>query len=176
MLLIFQGPSPMNLIAGDLQAAIHAQIGECEHSSTVQERSDGCYALEDRLETLDEVHTRLAEENNVGVIVIQDMLARGVLGLQGQPKRILTGKVTKRSGPRQIFVSPSLKTKSGRSITIADFHKPYRFGNGVTANYRAILQDGTSLFISWCVLDGPTSVAFLADPNKQTLLRQLMEG
>lgn len=176
MLCIFRGPTPLNMTAGKIQSDISIQIGKAEHSTTFQERQDGPYDLEDRLETLDEVKVRLSSENRVGVAVIEDMLTRGIGNLDIAPQQVLTGAETKRPGLRKLMLSPNLKKANGGPITIIDFPDDFQFGNGVTCNSTVTLKDGSSHLFSWCILSPATAALVEGDSLKYDALRQLMEG
>lgn len=171
MLCIFQGPTPVNLIAGDVQTAVQAQVVACEHSPAVQERQDGCYDLQTRPETLDELHARLARENNVGVLVIQDMLARSV-GLDPTLQQVVNGE-TRRPGTRKVLISPNLVKDDGSPVQLADFPDNFSFGNGVTTNSWVTLRDGSMRVLSWVVFPDASEASVRAN---EAALRQLVEG
>ena len=172
MLCIFKGPTPINLIAGDIQAAVEAQIAPCEHGPTVQERQDGCYDFQTRPETLAEINARLAAENGVGAPVIADMLARNVAGLNSTPQPVKIGE-TRRAGPRRVRVSPDIVKADGSPVTLADFPDNFSFGNGVTCNSQVTLKDGSLHVLSWVVF--PDAQEAAVEGNYETL-RQLVEG
>lgn len=172
MICIFQGPTPMNLIASDVQTAIQEQVVACEHSPDVQERQDGCYDFQTRPETLDELHARLARENNVGVPVIQDMIARNVGGLDPTPQQVVTGE-TLRPGTREVLLSPNLVKDDGSPVQLADFPDNFSFGNGVTTNSWVTLRDGSVRVLSWVVFPDASEASVRAN---EAALRQLVEG
>lgn len=171
MLYIFQGPTPANLIAGDVQTAVEGQVAACEHSPTVQERQDGCYDFQTRPETLDELHARLADENNVGVLIIQDMLARNV-GLDPTPQQVVIGE-TRRPGTRKVRISPKLVKDDGSPVRLADFPDNWSFGNGVTCNVTVRLRDGSARVLSWVAFPDADEAVVTASYDA---LRQLVEG
>ena len=171
MLCIFNGPTPLNLTAGDIQTAIHAQVAPCEHAPSVQHRRDGCYDLQFRQETLDETHIRLSEENTVGVPVIQDMLTRNVAGFDATPKQVVIG-ATRRSGTHSVFISPNLVKDDNSAVTLADFPDGFDFGNGVTCNSPIRLRDGSMRIVSWASFPASSEEAATA---RRATLQQLIE-
>ena len=172
MLYIFRGPTPLNLIAGDIQTAIHAQVAPCEHAPSVQHRQDGCYDLQFREETLTEIHNRLSKENGISVAVVQDMLTRDVAGFDATPKQVVTGE-TRRSGTHSVFISPNLVKDDGTQVTLADFPDGFGFGNGVTCNTPITFRDGSVRIVSWASFPASSEAAAAA---RRATLQQLVEG
>ena len=172
MICIFAGSGP-NIDVGVIQAAVEAQVASCEHDPEVQERQDGYFNLQRRAETIDEVNSRLASENRVGVAAIEDMRARGVGGLDTTPRQVLTGVETRRAAAQQLMVSSNLVKDDSTSVTLADFPDGWSFGNGVTCNSDVTFKDGTRRIVSWVVFP---DAAELTVRSAEALLRQLMEG
>ena len=172
MLCIFQGPTPMDLIAGDVQRATEAQVAACEHSHTVQERKEGCFDLRTRPETPNELHARLAEDNGVGPSVVADLLARGVGGFDPSLRPVITGE-TRRGGTRKVRISPNLVKDDGSPVRLADFPDKFAFGNGVTTNSTVRLRDGSVRVLSWVVFPDAAEAVVTAGYDA---LRQLVEG
>jgi hypothetical protein len=173
MICIFLGPTPANLEAGDVQTAIHSQVAPCEHSPEIQERQDGCFRLERRPETLDEIHQRIGQEIKTAPQVVADLLARNVGGLDATPQMVTTGRETKVAGTRKVVVSPDLLKDNGKPVRLADFPEGFSFGNGVTTNSMVRLRDGSVRVISWAAFPDASEATVTA---KADTLRQLVEG
>lgn len=153
MLCIFKGPTPSNLIAGDVQKAVEGQVCACEHDPTVQERQDVCYRLQ------------LVTERPAGKKI---RLGDGTIGeiLEEEVTRVAGKK--RMSGTRKVLFSSALS-----GLTLADFPKSFSFGNGVTCNSMVTLRDGTIRCLSWAVF--PDTQEATVNTKFETL-RQLMEG
>ncbi|MFQ5852817.1 MAG: hypothetical protein ACE5JU_19840 [Candidatus Binatia bacterium] len=166
MLCIFKGPTPTNPAAGDVQSAVEAQVAPCEHANTVQERQDGCFDIQTRLETADEMYTRLMRQEGIGE------RATKVLFPNEQPsERVRTGETRRAS--QTVEISPALVKDDGSPVTLADFPDGWSFGNGVTCNAWVRLQDGSLHCMSWAVFPDADQATIKAKLPK---LWQLMEG
>ena len=172
MLCVFQGPTPMNLIAGDVQSAVDAQVVACDRSPAVQERREGCFDFQMRPETLDEIHARLAFENGISVPMVAHFLSQNVGGFDPTLKQVVV-RETRRPGPRKVRISPNLVKDDGSPVRLADFPDNWSFGNGVTCNVTVRLRDGSLRVISIVVFPDADEAAVLAN---YAALQQLLEG
>lgn len=169
MLCIFKGRPKVggvNLDAGDIQVAVEAQVAGCEHDPTIQERQDGCYDFQARVETKNEMFARLASEQNVG-----ERVARAVFAAEAPSQQVITGEARRSS--RIVIVSDALLKDDGNPVTLADFPDGWSFGNGITCNSIVRLRNGTLSNMSWVVFPDATESIVR---SRLTNLRQLMEG
>jgi len=161
MLCIFQGKERLrdavgSIIsdgrsAGDIQEDIHAQVGPCEHAATKQCRSGGLFALDLVKETIGAATKRLREEHAKKHLPFDASTVRD--------EDCLTTQVGESRSSLVVFVSPSLLKDDGTPVTIEDFRDNHSFGNGVTANSRVELKDGSVRHLSWCVFPEGTTLS-----------------
>ena len=176
MLCIFQGKERIrdanrNIIsegrdAGKIQTDIHTKVGQCEHSNAVQERKEGCFNLVLKTETITEAATRIRKEHEDKHFPFDSATVKS-----GDCQTSIVGE-TLSATPREVFISPLLKKDDGTPVVIADFPDGHKFGNGVTANSRVKLKDGSVRYFTWCVL--PEGVVLT--PAQKDLLCSICEN
>lgn len=132
--------------AGKIQTDIHAQIGQCEHDPTIQHKKEGCNVLTLKKETLVDATKRIKKEHTDKHLPFDPTT---VVETDCQTSTVREKLST---NSREVFISPLLKKKDGSPVVIDDFPDNHAFGNGVTANSRVKLKDGTELYFTWCVL------------------------
>lgn len=153
MICIFSGPTPNNLIAGDVQKAVEAQVSLCEHDPTLQERKKGLYRLEMRTERPPGKKLRLPD-GGIAETIEDEVTA-------------VVGRTRVTQSPRKVRFSPMVT-----NISLTDFPENWSFGNGVTCNVMVPMRDGTVRCLSWAVFPDASESTV---NGKFDTLRQLME-
>ena len=172
MILIFNGPTPITTAAsgdqkairrdaGELKALVEAQSLTVEVAPTVQERQAGLYTLTLTQETAAERHARKlpATGLNFTFDAANDFFANDALE---------SFQTAESRGSHTVRVSPVLVKAASAAVTISDFPTTTKFGNGVTANSKITLTDGTNVTVSWVVLAEGTTVSDGVFSNLQT--------
>lgn len=163
MICIFLANPTLGLDAGEVQAAVEAQLAPLEHGP-VEERPDGRFDIQLRIENEEEMLRRLAAERGTSLEV-----ARAVFSDE-QPSELVKVGESRVAGPRQVYISESLD-----GVTLDNFLPGRSFGNGVTLCGHVALNVGGVKFtriISWCIFPNGTT---LTQDQRQTL-RRLFEG